>query len=77
MLFHSQHFARLSLVSSTFRSAAESDSVWDKFVSSDYRSIISQSDEEIDNSLSVLSKNDFYVNLTQKLILIDDGKKVC
>ncbi|PNY01152.1 F-box protein pp2-b1 [Trifolium pratense] len=67
--------ARLSLVSSTFRSAAQSDSVWDKFLPSDYRSIISQCDEEIDNSLSVLSKKDLYVNLTQKPILIDDGKK--
>jgi hypothetical protein len=68
--------ARLSLVSSTFRSAAESDSVWDKFLPFDYRSIISQCDEEIDNSLSVLSKKDLYLYLTQKPILIDDGKKV-
>jgi hypothetical protein len=67
--------ARLSLVSSTFKSAAESDSVWDKFLTSDYHSIISQSDAEIDNnSLSVLPKKDLY--LTQKPLLIDDGEKV-
>lgn len=68
--------ARLSLVSSTFRSAAESDSVWDKFLPSDYHSIISKSDAEIDNSLSVLPKKDLYVNLTQKPLLIENGKKV-
>jgi len=63
------------LVTSTLRSAAESDSVWDKFLASDYHSIISQSDAEIDNnSLSVLPKKDLY--LTKKPILIDDGKKV-
>nr|ACJ84267.1 unknown [Medicago truncatula] len=67
--------ARLSLVSSTFRSAAESDSVWDKFLPSDYHSIISKSDAEIDNSLSVLPKKDLYVNLTQKPLLIENGKK--
>jgi len=69
--------ARLSLVSSTFRFAAESDSVWDKFLPSDYHSIISNSDAEIDNnSLSVLPKKDLYVNLTQKPLLIENGKKV-
>lgn len=71
-----QDVARLSLVSSTFKSAAESDSVWDKFLPADYRSIISQSETDVDDSLSVLSKKDLYVNLTQKPILIDGGKKV-
>ncbi|XP_058770651.1 putative F-box protein PP2-B12 [Vicia villosa] len=70
-----QDVARLSLVSSTFKSAAESDSVWDKFLPADYRSIISQSETDVDDSLSVLSKKDLYVNLTQKPILIDGGKK--
>ena len=65
--------ARLALVSSTFRSAAHSDSVWDRFLPSDYRSILSQSD--LDDSLSLLSKKDLYLYLCQKPILIDDGKK--
>ncbi|XAR48351.1 hypothetical protein NMG60_11031154 [Bertholletia excelsa] len=33
---------RLSLVSSTFRSAAESDSVWEQFLPSDYKDLISR-----------------------------------
>ncbi|KAL5068534.1 hypothetical protein RYX36_019421 [Vicia faba] len=70
-----QDVARLSLVSSTFKSAAESDSVWDKFLPADYRSIIAQSETDVDDCLSSLSKKDLYVNLTQKPILIDGGKK--
>ncbi|XP_027365554.1 putative F-box protein PP2-B12 isoform X2 [Abrus precatorius] len=61
---------RLSLVSSTFRSAAESDAVWDKFLPSDCSTIVSHF-----SSLSIHSKKDLYLYLSQKPLLIDDGKK--
>ncbi|TKY52051.1 putative F-box protein PP2-B12 [Spatholobus suberectus] len=61
---------RLSLLSSTFRSAAESDAVWGKFLPSDYHTIISQS-----SSLCLPSKKHLYLHLCQKPLLLDDGKK--
>ncbi|KAK7376340.1 hypothetical protein VNO78_34806 [Psophocarpus tetragonolobus] len=61
---------RLSLVSSTFRSAADSDAVWDRFLPSDYDTLISQS-----SSFSLPSKKHLYLFLTQKPLLLDDGKK--
>ena len=67
----------LSLVSSAFRSAAQSDVVWERFLPSDYRSIISQS-QSSDLSLTTLtySKKDLYLHLCHKPLLIDSGKKV-
>ncbi|KAK7285840.1 hypothetical protein RJT34_20622 [Clitoria ternatea] len=61
----------LSLVSSTFRSAAESDVVWEKFLPSDYLSIISQSS----TPLSFSSKKHLYLQLCQNPLLIDAGEK--
>ncbi|KAJ9186083.1 hypothetical protein P3X46_005625 [Hevea brasiliensis] len=65
---------RLSTVSSTFKSAAESDSVWERFLPSEYLSIISGSS---DSSLlaSSSSKKDLFLRLCDDPILIDDGKK--
>ncbi|KAJ7978222.1 F-box protein PP2 [Quillaja saponaria] len=63
---------RLSLVSKIFRSAAESDAVWDKFVPSDYQSIISRSSSSL---LATSSKKDLYFSLCDNPIIIDDGKK--
>ncbi|XP_015962366.2 putative F-box protein PP2-B2 [Arachis duranensis] len=60
----------LALVSSTFRSAAESDSVWDRFLPSDYNDIVSQS-----TSFSCRSKKQLYLSLCENPILVDDGKK--
>ncbi|KAL1341777.1 hypothetical protein HN51_028311 [Arachis hypogaea] len=60
----------LALVSSTFRSAAESDSVWDRFLPSDYNDIVSQS-----TSSSCRSKKQLYLSLCENPILVDDGKK--
>ncbi|KAL5702485.1 hypothetical protein ACHQM5_027698 [Ranunculus cassubicifolius] len=63
-----------SLVSSTFKSAADSDVVWDKFLPSDYRDILSR-------SVSPLRLNDFpskkqlYFRLSDHPVLIDGGKK--
>ncbi|KAJ1409310.1 Phloem protein 2-like [Sesbania bispinosa] len=63
--------ARLSLVSSTFRSAAESDVVWDRFLPSEYHNVISQSSAA--NS-SLKSKKHLFLNLCQEPLLVDDGK---
>ncbi|KAL2325285.1 hypothetical protein Fmac_024343 [Flemingia macrophylla] len=61
---------RLSLLSSAFRSAAESDAVWNTFLPSDYHTLPSQSD-----ALSLPSKKDLYLHLCQKPLLIDGAKK--
>ncbi|XP_073025987.1 putative F-box protein PP2-B2 [Primulina eburnea] len=67
---------RLSAVSSTFRLAAESDSLWELFLPSDYRDIISRS---IDGSDSLphefQSKRDLYLRLSDHPIVIDSGHK--
>ncbi|GMI79355.1 phloem protein 2-B15 [Hibiscus trionum] len=56
-----------SLVSTTFRSAADSDTVWRKFLPSDYREI------ECDKSFQFCSKKELYFHLCNPL-LIADGK---
>ncbi|XP_057444666.1 putative F-box protein PP2-B12 [Lotus japonicus] len=63
--------ARISVVSKIFCSAADSDTIWDHFLPSDYRSIISQ-------SLSVAnapSKKAIYLALSDRPIIIDEGKR--
>ncbi|GAU20606.1 hypothetical protein TSUD_33420 [Trifolium subterraneum] len=65
---------RLSLISKTFRSAADSDAVWDQFLSSDptfIDSIISQSPFVA----NVPTKKALYLALSDRPIIIDDGKK--
>lgn len=59
---------RLSLVSTLFKSAAESDTVWAKFLPSDYQNIVPESP-------SVSSKKDLYLSLCENPVLIEDGKK--
>ncbi|KAG2402181.1 F-box protein [Vigna angularis] len=61
---------RLSLVSSTFQSAAESDAVWHKFLPSDFHTLLSQYP-----SSSFPSKKHLYLHLCQNPLLIDNGKK--
>ncbi|XP_027934320.1 putative F-box protein PP2-B12 [Vigna unguiculata] len=61
---------RLSLVSSTFQSAAESDAVWHKFLPSDFHTLLSQSP-----SSSFPSKKHLYIHLCHNPLLIDHGKK--
>ncbi|KAL7120067.1 hypothetical protein ACP275_02G100100 [Erythranthe tilingii] len=66
-----QDACRSSLVSCTFRDAADSDLVWDKFLPLDYSDIIS-------NSVSPFffsSKKDLYAKLSSTPLLIDGGQK--
>ncbi|MCD7457431.1 hypothetical protein HAX54_035079 [Datura stramonium] len=63
---------RFSLVSTSLRSTADSDSVWEKFLPSDYRSIIARSSTPIPDFRSL---KDLYVYLSHHPILIDEGRK--
>ncbi|XP_057447213.1 putative F-box protein PP2-B12 [Lotus japonicus] len=63
--------ARLSSVSKIFRSAADSNKVWDHFLPSDYHSIISQSP----SLANAPSKKALYLALSDCPIIIDQGKK--
>ncbi|KAK7278270.1 hypothetical protein RJT34_23296 [Clitoria ternatea] len=58
---------RLSLVSKLFRSAAESDAVWDRFLPSDVYSIVPQSNYP--------SKKALFLALSDHPLIIDDAKK--
>ncbi|XP_055822101.1 F-box protein PP2-B10-like [Solanum dulcamara] len=62
--------ARLSVSSRRFKSAAESDVVWEKFLPSDYQYIISKSNY----LLGSVSKKELYFSLCDSPILIDGGK---
>jgi len=62
---------RLSLVSKLFHSAAESDALWERFLPSDYRSIISQC-----MFPDYPSKKALYLALSDRPVIIDEGKKV-
>ncbi|XP_045809079.1 F-box protein PP2-B10-like [Trifolium pratense] len=65
---------RLSLISKTFRSAADSDAVWDQFLPSDPNfidSIISQSP----SLANIQTKKALYLALSDRPIIIDNGKK--
>ncbi|XP_073269548.1 putative F-box protein PP2-B12 [Primulina huaijiensis] len=67
---------RFSAVASTFRSAADSDGVWERFLPSDYRDIISRSIDGPDSLLrQVQSKKDLYLRLSDHPIIIDSGLK--
>ncbi|XP_077229053.1 F-box protein PP2-B10-like [Tasmannia lanceolata] len=59
-----------ALVSLIFRSASNSDSVWENFLPSDYKEIISRSVSPVEFS----SKKDLYFRLCRDPILIDNGK---
>ncbi|KAL2468556.1 F-box protein PP2-B1 [Forsythia ovata] len=67
---------RLSLVTPTFRSAAESDAVWERFLPPDYRDIISRSIDGPDSLLAKFrSKKELYLQLCDNPIIIDGGTK--
>ncbi|CAK7354004.1 unnamed protein product [Dovyalis caffra] len=66
---------RLSVVSSLFKSAEESNAVWERFLPHDYQSIISKSDSSSTLLASLSSKKDLYLRLCEKPIIIDHGKK--
>ncbi|KAL2325288.1 hypothetical protein Fmac_024346 [Flemingia macrophylla] len=61
---------RFSLVSKAFRSAAEYDILWDRFVPSDLSSIIPPSSFPSSNS-----KKDLYFALCDRPTIIDQGKR--
>ncbi|KAJ3689436.1 hypothetical protein LUZ61_018600 [Rhynchospora tenuis] len=61
---------RLSAVSSTFRSAAESDVVWARFLPSDYISLLSRAVHPV----TYASKRELFFLLSGRHILIDRGK---
>ncbi|KAL9408687.1 hypothetical protein AB3S75_047131 [Citrus x aurantiifolia] len=65
-----------STVCPIFKSAADSDSVWEKFLPSDYEQIITNlvSDSSLNTSLS---KKDLYFHLCHNPIIINKSAMVC
>ncbi|KAK5795173.1 hypothetical protein PVK06_036431 [Gossypium arboreum] len=59
---------RLSLVSTVFNSATESDAVWESFLPSQYEALIP-------SSLSLSSKKQLYLSLCENPLLIEAGRK--
>ncbi|XP_071922130.1 putative F-box protein PP2-B12 [Coffea arabica] len=66
---------RLSLVASTFRSAALCDEVWERFFPADYRDVLCRSAEGIELLRSAISMKQLYLHLCDKPVLIDGGSK--
>ncbi|KAL6571471.1 hypothetical protein OROHE_003114 [Orobanche hederae] len=69
---------RLSLVMPSFRSAAEADAVWERFLPHDYRGLVSRSIDDGDSVLpNFRSKKELYLHLCGNPIVIDvDGRKL-
>lgn len=65
---------RLAAVSKMFRSAADSDAVWDRFLPSDYADIVARSDGGAE-LLNSLSKKELFLRLAFRPLLIDGGTK--
>ncbi|GAY31691.1 hypothetical protein CUMW_287780, partial [Citrus unshiu] len=63
---------RLAVVSPVFKSAADSDLVWERFLPSDYKLIISNSVSS-SSLITSLSKKDLYFHLCHHPILINNG----
>ncbi|KAK8568883.1 hypothetical protein V6N13_106764 [Hibiscus sabdariffa] len=59
---------RLSLVSTAFKPASESDAVWDSFLPSEYRA-------SIPSLICCPSKKQLYLSLCENPLLIDGGRK--
>ena len=66
---------RACAVSPTFRAAAESKAVWERFLRSDYQAIIARSSSSSD-CLNLSSKKQLYLSLSDNPLLIDDSNKV-
>ncbi|XP_026459550.1 F-box protein PP2-B10-like [Papaver somniferum] len=64
---------RSSLVSTLFKSAADSDALWEKFLPADYQEIISRALHPF--SSAAVPKKDLYYRLCDEPLLIDDGFK--
>lgn len=67
--------SRLSVVATIFRSAAESDAVWDRFLPPDYSDIIYRSSDGAE-LVNVRSKKELYLYLCDHPLFIDGGTKV-
>ncbi|XP_050372731.1 putative F-box protein PP2-B12 [Argentina anserina] len=68
---------RSSLVSSVFKEAADSDFVWESFLPSDIKQIISRSILPSPSSLNSISKKDLYYHLRiQHLHILLDGNMI-
>ncbi|EOY05346.1 F-box family protein [Theobroma cacao] len=63
---------RSALVSPTFRSAASSDAVWERFLPADYQDIISKSSLKL-SSLDSLSKKDLVFHLCHHPVILNNG----
>ncbi|WRX20321.1 F-box domain - like 10 [Theobroma cacao] len=63
---------RSALVSPTFRSAASSDAVWERFLPPDYQDIISKSSLKL-SSLDSLSKKDLVFHLCHHPVILNNG----
>ncbi|GMH11398.1 hypothetical protein Nepgr_013239 [Nepenthes gracilis] len=66
---------RMAAVSRVFRSAADSDSVWEGFLPSDYQDVIARSEDGVPALLDSLSKKQLYLRLADRPLLIDGGTK--
>ncbi|KAE9451174.1 hypothetical protein C3L33_16909, partial [Rhododendron williamsianum] len=68
----------LAVVGSTFKSAAESDAVWERFLPSHYRDIITRAVDfpNLTPSSSFASKKQLYLWLSNHPLLIDQGTKL-
>ncbi|KVI07861.1 F-box domain, cyclin-like protein [Cynara cardunculus var. scolymus] len=67
---------RLSLVCSVFRSAAEWDAVWEKFLPPNYQNILAEAGEGGDGGLVRSgSKKALYLRLCDHPVIIDGGNK--
>ncbi|KAK2994720.1 hypothetical protein RJ640_002526 [Escallonia rubra] len=65
---------RLSLVSSTFRSAAESDAAWERFLPRDYQDVMARSAPALPPR-AFGSKKELYLYLCDHPLVIDGGTK--
>ncbi|XP_026438450.1 F-box protein PP2-B10-like [Papaver somniferum] len=65
---------RSSLVSTLFKSAADSDALWERFLPPDFQDIISRASNPI-SSADAPSKKELYSRLCNDPLLIDGGSK--
>lgn len=64
---------RFASISKVFKSAADSDAVWEHFLPSDYREILARSSDGGQSLLDSLSKKELFMRLAETPLLIDDG----
>jgi len=61
---------RAAAVSAAFRSAADSDAVWERFLPPDYDAILDRAVHAVDFD----TKKELFLDLCQEHILLDDGR---